>query len=129
MNGLYDMLLFLFVLGAVTQGFNEFALFGSTPSETGVVALNNESVMEVQEGALATGAANYSAIDILFSFMKVIGMGVVAMFTIIPMVIQWGTAMGCPFELATGIAAMLQAPISFVTLMGLYELWTGRSTT
>ena len=126
MNGLYEMLLFLFILGAATQGINELGMFDMTIPETGVDSIGEEQVQELHSGAVSTGSSDYSTIEIVLAFMKVIGMGIVAMFTIVPMVVQWGTAIGCPMALVLIFGGILQAPITYVTLFGLWEFWTGR---
>jgi hypothetical protein len=51
------------------------------------------------------------------------------MFTIIPMIVGFMQAVGVDYNLALLMAGILQAPITFVTLFGLYEFWTGRATT
>lgn len=127
MNGLYDMLLFLFILGAATQGINDMGMFEMSVPETGVEGLDDDQVKEIQASSLSAESSTYSTVDILFMFMRVIGMGIVAMFTIIPMIITWGTALGAPLSVVGLCAGILQAPISYVTFFGLWEWWTGRS--
>ena len=126
MNGLYDILFFLFVLGAVTQGFNEIGFFGVTVPDQGLT-LNETSVTEVQAGAESTEIDDFSLISIIWSFLKGIGAGVLAMFTIVPLCISIFQAVGLDFATSVIFAGILQAPITFVTLLGLYEWWTGRS--
>ena len=52
-----------------------------------------------------------------------------AMVTIVPLVYGILVSVGAD-PIFAGIAAMsLQAPITYVTVFGLYEWWTGRSVT
>jgi hypothetical protein len=52
-----------------------------------------------------------------------------AMFTIIPLAVTWLMAVGLEQGLSFALAGFLQVPITFVTIFGLYEFWTGRSVT
>jgi len=129
MNGFYDMLLFLFILGAATQGFNELGIFDMTAPDPEISAPGEAQVQELQDSAANQGVSEFNFIQIILSFGRVIGMGFMAMFTIIPMAISWMTAVGLNFVLAAALAGILQVPITFVTIFGLYEFWTGRSVT
>lgn len=126
MNGLYDILLFLFVLGAVSQGFNELGFFGIDVPDAGVT-LSDDNVREIHESALSQSTNEFNWIEVIKSFMSVIGAGILAMFTIIPMVAGMMIAVGVDGTFAYASAAILQAPVTFVTLFGLYEFWTGRA--
>ena len=129
MNGLfYEMLLFLFVLGAATQGMNELGMLESTVPQTGVQSLDESQVTEIQSGAESTGTSNYSSVEILLAFMKIIGMGILAMFTIYPTIVLWGTALGCPWIIANTIGTIVQAPVTLFTFFALWCMWTGRPT-
>jgi hypothetical protein len=126
MNGLYDILLFLFVLGAVSQGFNELGFFGVDVPDAGVT-LSDDNVREIHESSMNQSTNEFNWIEVIKSFMSVIGAGILAMFTIIPMVAGMMIAVGVDSTFAYGAAAILQAPVTFVTLFGLYEFWTGRA--
>ena len=127
MNGLfYEMLLFLFVIGAVTQGFNELGMFDMDVPSTGMDSLSEDQVQEIQSGAQSTGASDYSTVEILLAFMKVIGMGIVAMFAIYPMIVTYATAMGCPWVIANVVGIIIQAPVTLFTFFALWCMWTGR---
>lgn len=128
MNGLYEILLFLFIFGAVTQGINEMALFSFTMPTNGA-QLDNQSVRDIQSGAQTTDMNPYNAVMIVLSFMKVIGAGVVAMFLVAPTIYSIFTMVGADPTWAMIIGTMIQAPLTFITLFGLFEWWTGRSVT
>lgn len=128
MNGLYTILLFLFVFGAVTQGFNELNMF-SYQMPTNGAQLDNQTVRDIQSGAENTALNPFNVIMVLVSFMKVIGAGVLAMFVVAPTIYSIFTMVGADPTVAMVFATMLQAPITFVTLFGLFEWWSGRSVT
>jgi hypothetical protein len=129
MNGFYDMLLFLFVLGAATQGFNELGVFDMTAPDSNIVAPGETEVQELQDGAAGSGVNEFTMLQTVMSFGKVLGMGFMAMFTIIPLAVTWLMAIGLEQGLSFALAGFLQVPITFVTIFGLYEFWTGRSVT
>lgn len=128
MNGLYTILLFLFIFGTVTQGINEMGLFSVAMPTTGA-QLNSSTITDLQGGAVGTDLNPWNTIMILVSFLKVIGAGVLAMFIILPTIYTLFTMGGADPTWAMIIAGMLQAPLTFVTLFGLYEWWTGRAVT
>lgn len=128
MNGLYDILLFLFVLGAVTQGFNELGYFDQQIPDSGLI-LSESNVQEIHEATLDKEPSDFNWIEVINSFMRVIGAGILAMFTIIPMVIGVMQMVGAEYSFSLIVAGILQAPITFVTLFGFWEFWTGRAST
>lgn len=128
MNGLYLILLFLFCFGAVTAGINELGVFDYTMPTNGA-QLDNQTVRNIQSGAEKTDLNPFNAVMVLVSFLKVIGAGVLAMFVIAPTIASIFTMVGADPTMAMIIATMVQAPVTFVTLFGLFEWWTGRSVT
>jgi len=128
MNGLYDILLFLFVLGAITQGFNELGYFDQKIPDSGI-SLSENNVEEIHEATLGMEANEFNWIEVIISFMRVIGAGILAMFTIVPMVIGVMQLVGADFTFSVIVAGILQAPVTYVTLFGLWEFWTGRAST
>jgi hypothetical protein len=128
MNGLYTILLFLFIFGVVAQGVNEMGVFDYTMPYTGA-QIDNGTIDTLQSGALGTDLNPWNTVMIFISFMRVIGAGVLAMFWVAPIISQYFTMAGADGTWAMIIATMLQAPLTFVTLFGLYEWWTGRTVT
>jgi hypothetical protein len=128
MNGLYTILLFLFVFGAVTQGINEMGVFDIVVPTNGA-KLNETVISEVQSGATTTSINPFQPIMIGISFMKVLGAGIVAMFFVYKPIIDIFTMVGADGTMIAIFAQMLQMPLTFITLVGLFEWWTGRSVT
>ena len=128
MNGLYQVLLFLFIFGVVTQGINELGVFDYTLPTNGA-QLNESAVQDIQSGTEKMDMNPFNGILIALSFMKVIGAGVLAMFCVAPLIFSLFTMAGADGTWAMIIAGLIQAPLTFITLFGLYEWWTGRSLT
>lgn len=126
MNGLYTILLFLFIFGAVTQGINEMGVFDVAMPTNGA-QMNTSTITNLQSGALGTDLNPWNTIMVLVSFLKVIGAGVLAMFIVLPTIYTLFTMAGADPTWAMIIGGMIQAPITFITLFGLYEWWTGRA--
>jgi hypothetical protein len=128
MNGLYQIFLFLFIFGAVTQGINEMAVF-----PTKMVSINTSisgaTVTDLQSGALSQPANDFNIWSVVSSFMRVIGMGLTSLVTVVPVVWTICVNAGCDPTLAAIMAGLLQAPLTIVTLFGLFEWWTGRQIT
>jgi hypothetical protein len=128
MNGLYQILLFLFIFGAVTQGINEMAIFPVKVTSINTT-ISGATVTNLQSGALSQSANDFNVWNTVFSFMRVIGMGLTALVTVIPVVWTICVNAGCDPTLAAIMAGLLQAPLTIVTLFGLFEWWTGRQVT
>jgi len=128
MVGLYDILFFLFVFGLLSGAVNELGIFEMKVPASGFT-ISNSTVTEVQSGALSQKANDFSAWEVIQSFMRVIGSGVVALFAVGLLIYQLCISVGAPGQIATFAALAVQGPVTFVTLFGLYEWWTGRSVT
>ena len=128
MVGLYDILLVLFLFGLLSGGVNELGIFEMKVPASGFT-ISNSTVTEIQSGALSQPANDFSAWEIIQSFMRVIGSGIVALFAIGILVYNLFNSAGAAPEICLFAASIIQAPVTFVTLFGLYEWWTGRSVT
>lgn len=128
MVGLYDILLLLFVFGLLSGGVNELGIFEMKVPASGFT-ISNSTVTEVQSGALSQTANDFSAWEVIMSFMRVIGSGLVALFAVGILVFSICNSVGAPTGISTFAALAIQGPVTFITLFGLYEWWTGRNVT
>jgi hypothetical protein len=128
MVGLYDILFVLFCFGLLTGAINELGIFEMKVPSSGFT-IGNSTVTEVQSGALSQPANDFSAWEVIQSFMRVIGSGLVALFAIGVLIYGLFNTVGAAPEICLFAAGLIQAPVTFVTLFGLYEWWTGRSVT
>lgn len=128
MNGFYDIILVLFIFGAVGQCFNEFNVFGVSIPDSGVT-ISESQVTEYQSSTNPTTVDDFTWTNIILIGLKVLGSAVLAVFTIIPLVISLCQACGVDFATSATLAVLIQVPVWFVTIMGWYEWSTGRSLT
>jgi len=128
MNGFYDIILVLFIFGAVGQCFNEFQVFGVVIPDSGVT-ISESTVTEYQSSTSPTTVDDFTWTNIILSGLKILGSAMLAVFTIIPLVISLCQAVGVDFATAATLALIIQVPIWFVTIAGWYEWSTGRSLT
>ena len=115
---LYTIILTLFIFGFVTAGINESGMF-EQPLPVTDVGFNESGVTEVTAGATAVGTNPVSAIAMILVFFRVLASAALAVVTILPILMSWGT----PFW----AAMMVQGPVWFVELGGLYQWATGHT--
>lgn len=125
MNGFYDIILVLFIFGAVGQCFNEFHILDVPIPDTGVT-IKESQFTEYQSSTNPTTVDDFTWTNIILIGLKVLGSAVLAVFTIIPLVISLCTAVGVDFATAATLAILIQVPVWFVSIMGWYEWSTGR---
>ena len=128
MNGLYYIFFFLFVFGLMSGAVNELGIFNMKVPSSGFT-ISNSTVTEVNSGALSQTANDFSAWEVIQSFMRVIGTGVTYMLAFGYVVYSIFMSVGSPQAIALFAGAIIQGPLTFVLLFGLYEWWTGRSVT
>ena len=128
MNGFYDIILVLFIFGAVGQCFNEFDVFGVTIPDSGVT-ISESTVTEYQSSTNPTTVDDFTWTNIILSGLKILGSAMLAVFTIIPLVVSLCQSVGVDFATAMTLALIIQVPVWFVSIAGWYEWSTGRSLT
>jgi len=129
MNGLYTIVMFLFIFGAVSQMVNDMGVFSTAMPLPNGTKLQYSQVQEIQSGTANTDFNMSNPLMVLWSFLKVIGAGVMAVFWAAPFVHDIFVLVGLNDAWAWIIATMIQAPLTMILLFGLYEWWTGRSVT
>jgi hypothetical protein len=128
MNGFYDIILVLFIFGAVGQCFNEFHVLGIPIPDTGVT-IKESQWNQYQSSTTPSTVDENTWTNIIFIGLKVLGSAVLAVVTIIPLVISLCMAVGVDFSTAATLALLIQVPVWFVSIVGWYEWSTGRSLT
>lgn len=124
MSYFYQMMLFLFILGAGVTLLDEVGL--TAIGDTGLsVGAGKETVVTLNEAAQKTGP-ELGVWQIMMSFAKVIGSGILALFAVSILIFMWGSALGTDPTTLTAICVFIQVPITVVTLAGLWQLYTGR---
>lgn len=115
---LYTILLTLFIFGFVTSGINESGMFDHQLPATDI-GFNETGVQEVTKGAEGIGTNPLTMISLGLLFFRVLVSAALAVITILPILASWG----CP--LWAGM--MVQGPVWFVELIGLYQFATGHN--
>ncbi len=128
MNGFYDIILVLFIFGAVGQCFNEFNVLGVSVPNNGLTITEGQ-VTEYQSSTGSSEVNDFTWTDIILKGLKILGSAMLAVITIIPLVISLCQSVGVDFATAATLAIMIQGPVWFVTIFGWYEWSTGRSVT
>lgn len=126
MNGFYDIILVLFIFGAVGQCFNEFDVLGVSIPDSGVT-ISESQVTDYQSSTNPTTVDDYTWTNIILAGLRIIGSAMLAVFTIVPLVISLCQMVGVEFSTAAMLAVLIQVPVWFVTIFGWYEWSTGRS--
>ena len=117
---LYKLVLCLFIFGLVAGAINESGLSSTVTIPASNVEITEADAESLTEGVGTTGINALSLISVVFTFGKVIGSAVLAVFTVLPLLLSFGVP-----EL---IAVVIQTPIWLVEIFGLYQLYTGHQT-
>jgi hypothetical protein len=129
MNGFYDFLLFLIMFGAVAGFFNATGVFDTMTLPDSGLSITETQVTSFQSGAEAQTTNDFSVWSIISMFMKGMGTWIKVVFLLGVVVYDTLTMIGCPAIIAAPIGLLVQLPTNFITFVGLYEWWTGRSLT
>lgn len=115
---LYTIILTLFIFGFVTAGINASGMF-KQPIPTTDVGFNESGVTEVTEGAQSVGTNPVSMIAMILVFFRVMASAALAVVTILPILSSWGVPLWA--------GMMVQGPVWYVELGGLYQWATGHT--
>jgi len=128
MNLLFDILLVLLAIGLVTGVANERGIFPTkVPSNN--ISVSTSTVTEIQSGAAGQPANDFNAWTVIQSFMRIVGTMLTAVFAVGVLVYNYMISAGMPTADALQYSLLIQGVVTFITLFGLYEWWSGRSVT
>jgi len=128
MNGFYDMLLFLFIFGIFAGTINGLGVFDHKIPDAGYT-IDDTSVTELQSAGTSQTTNDFSVWSLIQIFMTALGSGIVALFAVGVLIYGLLVGIGADATFALAVSGGVQAIVTFITLFGLYELWTGRSVT
>lgn len=130
MNGFYDVVLVLIILGGASSLISDLAgpVFGMNLPDSGFHLTEGE-VTEYQSSTQATTVDDFTAMNYIIIGLKAIGSAALAVITIVPMVVTYLKMFGVDGALAVALAMILQGPIWWITITGWFEWTTGRSLT
>jgi len=115
---LYDIFLFILIIGAVSEGFNTSGMFDVTVP-TSRTALDGTQVVEVSEAVENEGINAFTAVSLLLLMIRMLIAAFIAVCTIIPLGMSWG--------FPAWALLMIQVPIWGVEMFGFYQLVTGHT--
>ena len=121
----YDIVLFLFIIGFASQALVEIGGLAAIPVSK--PSITEAQVTDMTSGMTNMGVSALLPYQIIISFVKVIGMGVIAVFTILPLFLQYTTALSIPLIVAVPVGMIIQGPVWWVELNGLYQMTTGHT--
>ncbi len=116
----YPVLLVIFIFGAVTGFINDSGLYSGSivlpqnDANTGV-----GTVTEISDNAQKIGAGSTSYLDWILIGGRSIAAGIVALFTLGPIIASYGVPLG--------MTGMLISPLGIIAVFWVLEYWTGRS--
>ena len=115
---IYPALIFIFAFGAVCTYINEIGIYEEHLPESGVTA-TLQQVNDTNTAMLdASKNSGLNGIEQLGLFGKSVLGGVIAIFTLQPLIVS----MGFPI----GMAGLFVSPLGIVLLFTLFEWWFGR---
>jgi len=115
---IYPMLIFIFAFGATCAYINESGIYAERLPESGVAA-SLQQVNDTNRAMLdASKSSGLNQIEQLGLFGKSVLGGVIAIFTLQPLLVS----MGFPI----GMAGVFLSPLGIVLLFTLFEWWFGR---
>lgn len=127
MNWILEIMLVLFTIGFLSQAINDLGVFGDTqviPNYN--YSLETSSVQEINSNAASATVDDFTLVTVIWMFLHAITSGILAMFTIIPLCVSIFQMVGVDSSTSYILAGVIQAPLTLITLFGLYELYTGR---
>ena len=122
----YSVVIALFVFGFVCQALVEIGGLSAIP-------VSKASISEAQVTDLQNGMTDAAALGPLFpyqiivTFIRVIGMGVIAIFSILPLFLQYTGALHISPLVAIPVGMIIQGPLWWVEINGLYQMTSGHT--
>lgn len=125
-NMVIPILLFIFIFGAVAGYINETGLYSAVYTlPTDNMSVSQGTVTEMQESAEKMASSDQAAsgwiyIDWIVLGLKSVGAGLLAVFTLGPLLQSFG--------IPVGMAGMFVSPLGFIGMMYIIGYITGRET-
>lgn len=126
---LWSIALFLFVFGFAVSAVNDLAIYDATVPGPEYNGPTEAEVKDVSEAAVNVGLSPLFIFFIIQTFAKAMLSGFLAVLTILPLFCSILTAFGIPLLISVPIGMVIQGPVWFVELNGIYQLLTGYNET
>ncbi|MFA4973307.1 MAG: hypothetical protein WC683_11885 [bacterium] len=118
---LYKAILISLMLGAVFSGINECGLY-SAPLPDSTAGMGNAEVTAFGESG-GSAITALSVVGVIAAFIKVVVSACVSVVSFVPIFCAYGWPLSWAW-----MVAMIESPLYFIKLWGLYQLWTGHQT-
>jgi F0F1-type ATP synthase assembly protein I len=118
-NVIYSIILFIFIFGATVSYVNDSGLYTIKLSESGASSNVGQATQLNTALTETSKSSSMSAQDQLYIIATSITGGLLAVFTLGPLL----QSMGVPL----GMIGMLISPLGIVAAFWVIEMWTGRS--
>jgi hypothetical protein len=122
---LWSIALCLFIFGFGVDAVNSLGPWGATLPDTSVTPVTEAEVRDISEQVSTTGLNPLFTFFVLQTFLKAMVSGMLAILSILPIFTSILGAFGIPLTVSIPIGMLIQGPIWFVMLNGLYQMWTG----
>ncbi len=122
---LWSIALCLFIFGFGVTCVNDLNVFGTTVPVTNVATVTEGEITDISEQVSTTGLNPLFTFFVVQTFMKAMVSGFLAILSILPIFISLLGAFGVPVTISLPIGMIIQGPIWFVMLNGLYQMYTG----
>lgn len=124
---LWSICLTLFILGFGVSAVNSLAFYNTTIPGPQYTTITEEEVQDISEEAVNTGLNPLFIFFIIQTFMKALIAGFLAILSILPLFCAMLGGFGIPLLISVPIGMVIQGPVWYVELIGLYQLFTGYS--
>lgn len=122
---LWSIALCLFIVGAGTSAVNDLGVFSSKVPGSQYTNISGAEVQDISQSAVTTGINPLFTFFMIQMFMKALISGFLAILSILPLFCSVLSAFGIPLTISIPIGMIIQMPVWYVMLNGLFQMFTG----
>jgi hypothetical protein len=122
MSGGWYLFLFLFILGVVTQGFNQMGIWDVKYASSGY-QVTADTLNATEQGAANSDLGIFVIYTWIYTFVVVFFSGILAVLSVAALFHSMGWPIGI---VGDAILTMIQLPANLIMFAWIFELWTGR---
>lgn len=122
---LWSVALCLFIFGFGVSAVNDLAIFNTTVPGPEQTSIGSDEITEVSDEVMSTGLNPLFIFFVIQTVGKALIAGFIAILSILPLFCATLSAFGIPLTISIPIGMLIQGPIWFVMLNGLFQMITG----
>ena len=122
---LWSIALCLFIFGFCVSAVNSMGIFNTTVVGGDTTAISADEITEVSGEVMDTGLNPLFIFFAIQTMGRALISGFIAVLSILPIFCSTLSAFGIPLTISVPIGMIIQGPIWFVMLNGLYQMITG----